>query len=464
MKETKSQSEQAQVAVIVVPFPAQGHLNQLLHLSSLVSSYNLPVHFVSTTTHSRQAKLRATTLNPLETTNIHFHEFPTQPFLSPPPNPTNSNKFPAHLQASFDASLHLREPVAALLCEIALTVRRIVVIHDPLMAFVVQDTATIPNAESYVFNCISAFALFFSKWESKGKPFKLKAEPKEVPSYEGCVTSEIVNFAIYQGEFLQNKDGDIHNTSRIVEGSYIDLLAKEEISENKKLWAIGPIIPVTCNRGTSNKRHECLEWLDKQAPKSVIYVSFGTTVSMADEEIKELAIGLEQSHEKFLWVLRDADKGDIFEGGVRRFELPEEYEERIRGVGMVVRDWAPQLEILAHPSTGGFVSHCGWNSCSEAITYGVPILTWPMHSEQPRNAVLVTDILRVGMVMKEWAQREEVVSSLTVERSVKKLMATEEGSEIRKRAEELGHAVRRSKDEGGSSSLEMDSLIAHFTR
>lgn len=154
------------------------------------------------------------------------------------------------------------------------------------MAFVVQDTAIIPKAESYVFNCLSAFALFFSKWESKGKPFKLEAEPKEVPSYEGCVTSEIVNFAISQREFLQNKDGDIYNTSRVVEGTYIDLLAKEEISENKKLWAIGPIIPVTCNHGTSNKRHVCLEWLDKQAPKLVIYVSFGTTVSMADEEIK----------------------------------------------------------------------------------------------------------------------------------------------------------------------------------
>lgn len=43
-------------------------------------------------------------------------------------------------------------------------------------------------------------------------------------------------------------------------------------------------------------------------------------------------------------------------------------------------------------------------------------------------------------------------------------MASEEGSEIRKRAEELGYAVRRSKDGGGSSSIEMDSLIAHITR
>ncbi|KAM7481181.1 hypothetical protein LguiB_005764 [Lonicera macranthoides] len=150
---------------------------------------------------------------------------------------------------------------------------------------------------------------------------------------------------------------------------------------------------------------------------------------MTDEEIKELAIGLEKSEQKFLWVLRDADKGDIFEGGVRRYELAEGHEERVGGVGMVVRDWAPQLEILAHTSTGGFISHCGWNSCTEAITYGVPILTWPMHFDQPRNAVLITEIFGIGLVMREWEHRGEVVRACSVEESVRSLMASKEGED-----------------------------------
>ena len=104
-------------------------------------------------------------------------------------------------------------------------------------------------------------------------------------------------------------------------------------------------------------------------------------------------MGLEQSEQKFIWVSRDADKGDIFAGNVERAEaLPEGYEERVKEVGLVVRDWAPQLEILAHQSTGWFMSPCGWNSCLESITVGVPIAAWPMHSDQPKNAVLVTDI------------------------------------------------------------------------
>ncbi|KAL7194431.1 hypothetical protein ACSBR1_034780 [Camellia fascicularis] len=63
---------------------------------------------------------------------------------------------------------------------------------------------------------------------------------------------------------------------------------------------------------------------------------------------------------------------------------------------------------------GGFMSHCGWNSCLEGITMGVPIAAWLMHSDQPKNTVLVTDILKVGVVVKQWAAHREVVASSTI--------------------------------------------------
>ena len=72
-------------------------------------------------------------------------------------------------------------------------------------------------------------------------------------------------------------------------------------------------------------------------------------------------------------------------------------EERTKGKGMVVREWVPQVKILGHPSTGGFMSHCGWNSCVESISMGVPIAAWPMHADQPFNAVLITKVLKVGV-------------------------------------------------------------------
>ncbi|KAA8517129.1 hypothetical protein F0562_017422 [Nyssa sinensis] len=445
---------------------AQGHLNQLLQLSRLISSYDIPVHYVGTTTHNRQARLRVHGWNPLATANIHFHELPTPSFLTPPPNPNSSNKFPSQLLPSLLATSHLREPVATLLRALSPTARRVIVIHDDLMASVVQDVTSVPNAESYNFQSISAFATYWFDWEFEGKPFPIDAEIlKEAPSSESCFTSDFWDFATTQSDFREFNCGNIYNTSKVIESPYLDLLEKEETSKNKKQWAIGPFNLVAISDDKkSNQRHKSLKWLDKQAPNTVIFVSFGTTTSLSDEQIKELAIGLEKSEQKFIWVLRDADKGDVFEGEVRRAELPEGFEERLEGKGMVVRDWAPQLEILGHPSTGGFMSHCGWNSCMESITMGVPIAAWPMHSDQPRNAVLVTKVLKVGVVVKDWARQGELVTSLTVEEAVKRLMASKEGDDIRKRAAELGGAVRQSVAEGGVSRMELDSFIAHITR
>ncbi|XP_015081699.1 zeatin O-glucosyltransferase-like [Solanum pennellii] len=444
------------VVVFVVPFPAQGHLNQLLQFSCLISSYGVSVHFVGYKTHIQQAKSR----NLQDMQQIHFHEFPTPHFDSPPPIIPNSiMKFPTHLQPSFEASKQLREPFTSLLHEFSSKVKRIVVIHDPLMSSVVQDFSSIPNAESYAFHCISAFTQFFSFWDAIGRPFPVEGMPKNIPSMEGCFSFEIMNFMAYQYEFMQYRTGDIFNSCRLIEGTYIDLLSKLEMNANKKQWSIGPIL----QKGSSS-RHKSLEWLDKQGPKSVLYISFGSSTTMTDKQIQELAMGIENSKQKFLWVLRDADKGNIFDDETRKARLPEGYQERTEGTGVVVTDWVPQLEILGHTSIGGFMSHCGWNSCMESMTMGVPILAWPMHSEQPWNATLITEILEVGIQVTEQAHQMELVNSTTIEKVVNRLMVSKEGEELRSKAEKLGRQVWQSRDEGGVSQLEISSFIAYLNR
>ncbi|XP_059427801.1 zeatin O-glucosyltransferase-like [Corylus avellana] len=460
---SNGQKQAEEVVVVMVPFPAQGHLNQLLHLSRLILSYNIPVHFASSAIHNRQAMLRLHGWDPNSVSNIHFHDFLIPPFLSPPPNPNAPNKFPSHLQPLFDASLHLRHPMCALLRELSSKSRRVIVINDSMMAYVVQDVGSIPNAESYTFHSVSVFALFLYLWEAMGKSPLNNSIPKDLPSFESCFSNEFLDFIALNCGFQKLSSGSLYNTCRIIEGPYLDLM--EKIEGGKKHWAIGPFNPVRIpEKKCSNGRHKCLEWLHKQTPNSVIYVSFGTTTTMEEEQIKELAIGLEKSEQKFIWVLRDADKGDVFNGEVRKAELPKGFEERVKSRGMVVRDWAPQLEILSHPSTGAFMSHCGWNSCMESITMGVPIAAWPMASDQPRNTVLIAQLLKVGIVVKKWSHMDQIVTSSSVDNALKMLMASKEGDVIRKRAAELGGAVRRSLDRGGVSCVELDSFIAHITR
>ncbi|XP_060184981.1 zeatin O-glucosyltransferase-like [Lycium barbarum] len=454
-----------EVAIVMVPFPAQGHLNQLLQLACLISSsYNLPVYYVGSATHNLQAQVRANALNPSDIAKIHFHDIPTPEFASPSPNFNALSKFPSHLQPSWDASMLLREHISSFLRDISSKSRRVVVVHDCLMSYNVQDVSSLHNTESYVFNCISAFSLYCFICLYSGIYVQLEEELlKKLPSSEGIMTDGIKNLGSLQSPHMDIRSGDIHNTSKVIEGEFLDLVAQIATKQNKKQWAIGPILPTKLDC-VSNRENICLEWLNKQPPRSVLYVSFGTTTSFSDREIKELAMGLEQSKQRFIWVLRDADRGDIFMGEVRKVELPEGFEERVKGVGLVVREWAPQPEILAHSSTGGFMSHCGWNSCIESITMGIPIAAWPMHSDQPKNGFLVTELLKVGLIVREWEKREELVSASTIENVVRKLMASEEGDAIRIRAKELGEAVRRSTEKGGASRMELDSFIAHITR
>ncbi|THG23826.1 hypothetical protein TEA_008648 [Camellia sinensis var. sinensis] len=195
-------TKQAEVVVIMVPFPCQSHLNQVLHLSCLISSYNIPVHYACSATHVHQAKLRFNGINSHAFAQIHFHEFPTPHFVSPPPDPNALSKFPSHLQPSFEASLHLRHPMTKLLHKISSTTRRVIVVHDALMAYVVQDIATTPNAESYSFNATSQHQhkntrnteaptqnlLNTSRLPNQQPPYKLEQQLKYVDRQGACTS------------------------------------------------------------------------------------------------------------------------------------------------------------------------------------------------------------------------------------------------------------------------------------
>ncbi|KAM3321385.1 hypothetical protein P3S67_008587 [Capsicum chacoense] len=203
--------------------------------------------------------------------------------------------------------------------------------------------------------------------------------------------------------------------------------------------------------------------LDKQDVNSVIFVSFGSTTTLSQEHINELALGLEQSNHRFIWVLRKGEKAEKLKEEDVKIELPQGFEERVEGRGMVV-NWAPQLEILRHSSMGGFMSHCGWNSCIESISMGVPLATWPISYDQSYNAVLVTNLLKIGVSVKSWSHRNELVTASTIEKAVKTLMGTTEGEEMRQRVVEMSKKIKSSISDGGPARKAMESFISNIIK
>nr|UXB92761.1 glycosyltransferase [Helleborus thibetanus] len=458
----EQQKQQNDVVVVMVPLPLQGHLNQLLHLTRIISTRGIPVHSIGSATHNRQAKDRVHGWEPSTTSNIHFHDIQLPAVNTPPPDP--SNRFPPHILPTLEATFHIREPLGVLLRELSSSARRVVVVHDSLVGFAAEEASFVSNAEAYGFIPCSAFSLLHAIWGFIGESEREEVSklPKDIlrVTFEDTHPDGFYEFSIRNSQYMRFTSGDILDTCDAIDRTFIDALAAAGFA--KKNWAIGPFNPVAVE-SVGGPCHPCLEWLDKQPPSSVIYVSFGTLTSVSDEQITELAIGLESSEHRFIWVLRDADRGNIYEGEVRKPQLPEGFEERVK-VGMIVRDWAPQLQILAHPSTGGFMSHCGWNSCMESLSMGVPIAAWPMMFDQPGNALLITDVLEAGLQVREWARRGEVIPSASIESSIRKLMALDKGNMMRKRAKEVAIDIRRAVSDDGTSTTQLESFLTHISR
>ncbi|XP_022928649.1 zeatin O-glucosyltransferase-like [Cucurbita moschata] len=279
-------TSEGSVMVVVVPFPAQSHLNQLLYLSRLISAHNIPVHYVGATVHNLQAKARVHGWDPLELANLHFHDFDIPPIPSPMPDPMAETKFPTHLIPSFQTvTVHLRAPLTHLLRSLSFYARRIIVIHDSLMACTVEDINFIPNVESYNFHSVSAFTVCHLETKQTNKNKNTIIKDMNVPSFDGCFTPEFLEFMEMQYGAPMKYCGNLYNTCKVIEEPYLEIL--QSINHETRHWAIGPINPMEL--GSPRHSHPCLEWLDQQETDSVVYVSFGTTTTLEDEQITEIA-------------------------------------------------------------------------------------------------------------------------------------------------------------------------------
>ena len=246
----------------------------------------------------------------------------------------------------------------------------------------------------------------------------------------------------------------IVNSFYEIEAAFADYWDKEW---GPKTYCVGPLCLAYDDQEAKCKPHDHFvhQWLDEKfeklgAASSVLYVAFGTQAEISPQQMKEIAKGLEESEVNFVWVMRKRDQT------VDEY-LPEGYEERVRNRGIVVRDWVDQKEILKHESVRGFMSHCGWNSVMESVCAEVPILAWPMMAEQPMNARMVAEEMKVGLRVERncdgFVEREEV------KKKGKELMEGETGKEVRKKVKEVADMARKAMEEGGSSWLALESLI-----
>jgi len=476
--------------ILVFPFPAQGHMIPLLDLT-----YTLACHGLSLTvlTTPQNQPLLDPLLHKASTEGLSIQPFiiPLPPTEGLPPGCENLAELPSPLISVYMDSLKdLAQPIEDWFQQQKKSTDYgfgppVCIISDFFLGWT-QSTAAKLGIPRVVFHPSSAFTVSvdYSLWKympheelsSDNDTVHIPELPHPVsfPKYQISRRARLYKKSDSVSEFVRycmnlnvESWGTIIDTFSDLESVYIDHLHR--VVSSRPVWSVGPLLPPAVfeakqrthmiERGKPSSINEsvCLQWLDSRGDKSVIYICFGSRAYLSNKQIEELAAGLEASEEFFIWVINDPPSSvPADEYGV----LPLGFEERMEGRGLIIRGWAPQLLILSHPSVGGFLTHCGWNSTLESITLGVPLITWPMTADQYYNARLLVDCLKVGVRFCEGATTVPNRDDLRI--AVKRLLVRE-GEEM-KRIEELRTAATMAVQEGGSSDRNIEAFVSEMKK
>ncbi|KAJ4771320.1 Glycosyltransferase [Rhynchospora pubera] len=269
-----------------------------------------------------------------------------------------------------------------------------------------------------------------------------------------------------------NNEMDARSYGEIV-NSFLELEADYAVHwrdvVRRKAWLVGPV--ALCNekviekssRGGASTSIGTEElWLDSKRAGTVVYICFGSigNLNISKEQTMKIAIALEESNQDFIWVVKSSNEKCYA-------DWLNEFEKRMHkdGIGLIIRGWAPQVVILNHPAVGGFLTQCGWNSILEAITAGVPMITWPMNGDQFFNEMLVVDVLQVGAAVGAkvggpYFENQQLIEAETIKNVIERVVGEGmEGEAMRKRAKVLKEKAKAAVQEGGSSYSDLKSLI-----
>ncbi|KAH7301067.1 hypothetical protein KP509_23G010900 [Ceratopteris richardii] len=221
------------------------------------------------------------------------------------------------------------------------------------------------------------------------------------------------------------------------------------------VYAVGPL---RGERSTSlwNEDNECLQWLDQQPAKSVVYISSGSLAVTSPLQVNEFCEALLREKQRFLWVHRT--QGPVYNSSEAcPSPISTDFLSQTQDQGRTVQ-WAPQRQVLRHSAVAAFVSHCGWNSTIEAVECGVPILCLPLFYDQFMDAKLASEVWKMGVRLSS-SRADGVVDRDELQRAFAMVSKGKEGEELRSNARRLQRSSDLARLEGGSSYTDIQLFI-----
>lgn len=478
--------------VVVVPYPAQGHINPLMHLCNHLAAHDVLVTFANSQfNHDRILQSRCAS-PPAEAQNDFIDKGNIR--LVGIPDGLGYDEYvanfdvPKQVQSLIDIEPLLVKLVEELQPPVTCIIGDVFVISTPAVARrfgIPHVTFWTQSAASY-----AAHVFITQNHASLKEPWeKLRREGTEderliscVPSCPALTYNELPTFlrACDPSDFIFSYL--ISNFQMAPHNTFILMNSFEELEEESftfintpNMLSIGPLLPShfilphdtpeprNMRLGTSfwvEDEEGCMPWLHQQKPASVLYVSFGSITLMSAHQVQEFASGLEASGCPFLMVVRP----EMMVGGAS-VTFPNGFVDKMRDSGRAAFvAWAPQLQVLAHPSIGGFLTHAGWNSTLESICRGIPLLCWPYFADQMLNARCIVDTWKIGLHFTNSHTLDSIalVTSEEIELKIRHLMDPSTSQEIRTQVNRFSLAAKKAY--ATSSHFNIKSLLDVISR
>ncbi|KAM4073222.1 hypothetical protein ACB094_10G001900 [Castanea mollissima] len=428
---------------VCIPSPAQSHIKAMLKLSKLLHHEGFHITFVNTEfNHQRFMKSRG----PNSLDGLSDFRFETIPDGLPPSDINATQDMPSlygFMPFTITAAQEFKIPVVMFFTISACS------LMGCLQLPFLKDKGIVPlKDESYLTN---GYLDTIIDWIPGMRDIRLR----DLPSFVRTIDPNdiLFRFVIDAVEKAPSASGIIVHTFDELEQEVLHALS----TMFPHVYVIGPLEPQlnhlsndhleSIGYGLWKEETECLNWLNSQASNSVIYVSVGSIAVMTPSQLVEIGWGLANSKHPFLWIIRP----DLVEGGSTI--LSPEFQEEIKERGLIT-SWCPQEEVLNHPSIGGFLTHCGWNSTIESVCAGVPMLCLPFFSDQQTNCKYTCNEWAIGLEIDFDVKREEV------EKIVRELLEGDKGKKMKKKAMEWKKLAEEATSPLGSSSINLKNLVS----
>uniref|UniRef100_A0A2N9HTZ2 Glycosyltransferase n=1 Tax=Fagus sylvatica TaxID=28930 RepID=A0A2N9HTZ2_FAGSY len=468
--------EQRKENIVMFPFMAQGHIRPFLALAfHIVERKNCTVSFINTPLNIKKLRPSLPSNSSIRLLEIPFSS--TDHGL--PPDAENTDAFPHLIGELICASHSFKPSFTALISNLIQEQnghRPLCIIADMFFSW----TAKVAH-EFGVFNAIFAvgdgygMGVLHTLWlnlphlATDSKEFPLPGFPEscrirldQIPEYLKTIKPND-SFVKFQQRLCHDwveSDALLFNT--VEEFDHIGLTYfRQQIK--RPVWPIGPVQLSMESKAGSWELYK--NWLDSKASGSVLYISFGSQSTISMSQMMELAKALEASGKDFIWVIRPPLEFDINSEFNAEEWLPKGFEQRVVGEknkGLLVHKWAPQVEILSNKSVGVFLSHCGWNSVLDSLSHGVPIMGWPMTSEQHFNAKKLEEEMGVCIEVANGGscevRHEDIVAKIKLV-----MNETEKGKDMTRKAGEVMEMLKNAKkDEDGFTGSSLKAIDEFF--